>query len=49
MKILGGELEPSAGTVAIDSNERVGRLSQDQFAYEGERVLDAVLQSHAEM
>ena len=49
MKILGGELEPSAGTVAIDSNERVGRLRQDQFAFEGERVLDVVLQGHAEM
>src|SRR5688500_3230845 len=49
MKILGGELEPSAGTVAIDANERVGRLRQDQFAYESERVLDVVLQGHAEM
>ena len=37
------------GTVAIDANERVGRLRQDQFAYEGERVLDVVLQGHAEM
>src|SRR3989304_3583823 len=49
MKILGGELEPSAGTVAIDSNERVGRLRQDQFAFEAERVLDVVLMGHAEM
>ena len=49
MKILGGELEPSAGTVAIDSNERVGRLRQDQFAFEEQRVLDVVLQGHAEM
>jgi len=49
MKILGGELEPSAGTVAIDANERVGRLRQDQFAYEKERVLDVVLMGHAEM
>src|SRR5512132_2736941 len=49
MKILGGELEPGAGTVAIDANERVGRLRQDQFAYENERVLDVVLQGHAEM
>src|SRR3954462_3327506 len=39
MKILGGELEPSAGTVAMDGRERLGRLRQDQFAYEGERVL----------
>jgi ATPase subunit of ABC transporter with duplicated ATPase domains len=49
MKILGGELEPSAGTVAIDSNERLGRLRQDQFAYESERVLDVVMMGHAEM
>ena len=49
MKILGGELEPSAGSVAIDTNERVGRLRQDQFAYEAERVLDVVLMGHAEM
>jgi ATPase subunit of ABC transporter with duplicated ATPase domains len=49
MKILAGELEPSAGTIAIDANERLGRLRQDQFAYEQERVLDVVLQGHAEM
>src|SRR5437588_3894730 len=49
MKILGGDLEPTAGTVAIDSNERVGKLRQDQFAYEGERVLDVVLMGHEEM
>ena len=49
MKILGGELEPSAGSVAIDANERVGRLRQDQFAFETERVLDVVLMGHAEM
>ena len=49
MKILGGELEPSAGSVAIDAGERVGRLRQDQFAYENERVLDVVLMGHAEM
>jgi ATPase subunit of ABC transporter with duplicated ATPase domains len=49
MQILGGDLEPSAGTVAIDSNERVGKLRQDQFAYENERVLDVVLMGHAEM
>ncbi len=49
MKILGGELEPSAGTIAIDSSERVGRLRQDQFAYETERVLDVVLMGHEQM
>ena len=47
MKILGGDLEPSAGTVAIDKDERLGKLSQDQFAYEDMRVLDVVLMGHA--
>jgi ATPase subunit of ABC transporter with duplicated ATPase domains len=49
MKILGGDLEPTAGTVAIDANERVGKLRQDQFAFESERVIDVVLMGHAEM
>src|SRR3989442_13701809 len=48
MKILGGDLEPSAGSVAIDANERVGRLRQDQVAFEGGRVLDVGLQGPAE-
>ena len=49
MKILGGELEPSAGNVSIDANERIGRLRQDQFAYEDQRVLDVVLMGHEQM
>ena len=32
MKILGGELEPSSGSVAVDKGERLGKLRQDQFA-----------------
>ncbi|MGH8672400.1 MAG: ABC-F family ATPase [Burkholderiales bacterium] len=49
MKILRGDIEPSSGTVGIDAHERVGKLSQDQFAYENLRVLDVVLMGHAEM
>jgi len=49
MKILGGDLEPSGGSVALDQNERLGKLSQDQFAYEDMRVLDVVLMGHTEM
>ncbi|MGZ4958593.1 MAG: ABC-F family ATPase [Methylomonas sp.] len=49
MKILSGDLEPSAGNVSIDANERLGILRQDQFAYEDQRVLDVVLMGHAEM
>jgi len=49
VKILGGDLEPSAGSVAVDKGERVGKLRQDQFAYEDMRVLDVVLMGHSEM
>ncbi|MGB5606058.1 MAG: ABC-F family ATPase [Gammaproteobacteria bacterium] len=49
MKILGGDLEPSAGNISIDAGERVGKLRQDQFAYENDTVLDAVIMGHAEL
>ncbi len=49
MKILGGDLEPSAGNVMLDPNERLGKLRQDQFAYEDVRVLDVVMMGHTEM
>ncbi len=49
MKILGGDLEPSGGSVAIDSSERLGKLRQDQFAYEEQRVLSVVIMGHEQM
>jgi len=49
MKILGGELEPSAGNVSLEPNIRLGKLRQDQFAYEDVRVLDVVMMGHDEM
>ena len=49
MKILAGELEPTAGNVSLDPGERMAWLRQDQFGYEDTRVLDVVLQGHAEM
>jgi ATPase subunit of ABC transporter with duplicated ATPase domains len=49
MKILGGELEPSGGSVTRDRGERLGRLRQDQFAFEDLRVLDVILMGHEEM
>ena len=49
MKILGGDLEPSAGSVTVGPHERIGKLRQDQFAYENERVLDVVMMGHVEM
>ena len=49
MKILGGDLEPSSGQVVLEANVRVGKLRQDQFAFEDERVLDVVMMGHREM
>ena len=49
MKILGGDLEASAGDVVLQAGLRMGKLNQNQFGYEDERVLDVVMQGHAEM
>ena len=49
MKILGGDLEQSSGNVMLDKGERLGKLRQDQFAYEDVRVLDVVMMGHTEM
>ncbi|HED16602.1 MAG TPA: ABC-F family ATPase [Gammaproteobacteria bacterium] len=46
MKILGGDLEPSAGNISVDVNERLGKLRQNQFAFEGYSVLDTVIMGH---
>ena len=34
MKILGGDLEPSSGNVSVEPGKRLGKLRQDQFAFE---------------
>ncbi len=49
MKILGGDLEPSGGVVVKEGEVRLGKLRQDQFAYEDVRVLDVVMMGHEEM
>lgn len=49
MKIIGGDLEPSAGNVFLEPGLRLGKLRQDQFAYEDCRVIDVVLMGHTEM
>lgn len=41
MKILGKDLEPTSGNISIDNHEQVGKLRQDQFAFEEYVVLDA--------
>ncbi|PUA28787.1 MAG: ABC-F family ATPase [Cellvibrio sp. 79] len=49
MKILGGDLEPSAGQVMLEPNTRLGKLKQDQFAYEEYTVVDTVIMGHTEL
>jgi len=49
MKILGDDLEPSSGNVSKDPNERIGKLKQDQFAYEEFSVIDTVIMGHEEL
>lgn len=49
MKILGGDLQPTGGNVSYDPNERIGKLRQDQFAFEKFTVLDTVIMGHTEL
>lgn len=49
MKILGGDLEPTAGNVMLEPNVRLGKLKQDQFAYEEFMVIDTVIMGHTRL
>ncbi len=49
MKILAGDLDASAGNVSKNPHERIGKLKQDQFAYEEYGVLDTVIMGHEEL
>ena len=49
MKILGGELEPTVGHVKVDVGERLGKLRQDQFAFEDYTVLDTVIMGYEQL
>ncbi len=49
MKILGRDLEPTSGNISVDAGERVGKLRQDQFAFENCLVIDTVMMGHGEL
>ena len=49
MKILGGELEPGSGHVKVDEDQRLGKLRQDQFAFEQYSVLDTVIMGYTRL
>lgn len=46
LKILDGSLKPSSGNISITPNERIGKLSQDQYAFESMTVVDTVINGH---
>ena len=46
MKILSGDLKPTAGNVSLGPNERLGKLRQDQFAFEEMTVINTVVMGH---
>jgi len=49
LKILSGEVIPEEGEISIPSALRLGILSQDQFKYEDNRILDVVLMGKADL
>jgi ATPase subunit of ABC transporter with duplicated ATPase domains len=49
MKVLSDVLAPHSGNVSVTPGERIGVLSQDQFAYENERVIDTVMMGHKDL
>ncbi|MGH1461306.1 MAG: ABC-F family ATPase [Neptuniibacter sp.] len=49
MKILSGDLVPTSGNVSITPGEKLGVLSQDQFAFEEYSVVDAVIMGDTEL
>ncbi|GAA4888156.1 ABC-F family ATPase [Ferrimonas pelagia] len=49
MKILTGELTPTSGNVSVTPGQKVGTLSQDQFAFEQYSVVDAVIMGDTQL
>jgi ATPase subunit of ABC transporter with duplicated ATPase domains len=49
MKVFSDKIKPQSGSVSYSPGSRVGVLSQDQFAYENERIIDTVMMGHKEL
>jgi ATPase subunit of ABC transporter with duplicated ATPase domains len=49
LKIISGDVEPNKGSVSITPGERMAVLNQNQFAFDEETVLNAVLMGHKKM
>lgn len=46
LKIISGEIESTAGEVAISEGKRISVLKQDQFAFDQHQVLTTVIMGH---
>ncbi len=49
MKVISGLIKPQSGSTSLSPSERIGVLSQDQFAFEDKRVIEAVMMGHKEL
>ncbi|MBR7044553.1 MAG: ATP-binding cassette domain-containing protein, partial [Lachnospiraceae bacterium] len=49
LKILSGQLDTSSGTVTMTPGQRLSFLEQDQNKYDGQVVLDTVIQGNARL
>jgi ATPase subunit of ABC transporter with duplicated ATPase domains len=49
LKILSGEIEPNKGTVEITPGERLAVLKQNQFEFDEQTVLNAVMMGHTKL
>lgn len=49
LKAISGELEPTKGHVEMGPGERLSVLSQDHFKFDGQTVMDTVMQGHTVM
>ena len=46
LRMLSGQLDPTAGSITFGSGERLSVLQQDHFAFDEFTVMDTVLQGH---
>jgi ATPase subunit of ABC transporter with duplicated ATPase domains len=49
LKILSGEIEPTAGQIGMAQGARLSMLRQDQFAFDNIAVLDTVVMGHKQL
>ncbi len=49
LKILSGEIDPTAGSVTVAPGKRISVLRQDQFAFDAVTVLTTVIMGHKQL